>query len=88
MGYDVCVYNSYTHRSISCSGFRRRCESEPYEDRREIVRKSKGIRTLKVEIVRSPCGVNEESIRLLSLAVSLRSPCELCPPNYDKKTVR
>ena len=40
VGYDVCVYNSYGHRAISCSGFRRRSESEPYGDRREIVRKS------------------------------------------------
>ena len=37
MGYDVGVYNSYGHRTISCSGFLRCSESEPHGDRREIV---------------------------------------------------
>ena len=37
MGYDVGVYNSFEHYTISCSGFLRCSESEPYEDRREIV---------------------------------------------------
>ena len=37
MGYDVDVYNSYGHCTISCSGFLRCSESEPYGDRREIV---------------------------------------------------
>ena len=36
MGYDVCVYNSYGHRTISCSGFLRCSESEPFGDRRDI----------------------------------------------------
>ena len=31
------VYSSYGHRTISCSGFRRRSELEPYGDRIEIV---------------------------------------------------
>ena len=40
MGCDVVsvgVYNSCVHHSISCSGFLRCCESEPFGDRREIV---------------------------------------------------
>ena len=37
MGYDVGVYNSYGHRTISCSGFLRCFESEPLGDLREIV---------------------------------------------------
>ena len=40
--YDVGVYNSYGHRSISCSSFLRCPESELFGDRREI----KGSRTL------------------------------------------
>ena len=36
MGYDVGVYNSYGHRSISCSSFLRCPESELFGDRREI----------------------------------------------------
>ena len=36
MGYDVDVYNSYGHRSISCSSFLRCPESELFGDRREI----------------------------------------------------
>ena len=36
MGYDVGFYNSYGHRSISCSSFLRCSESEPFGDRREI----------------------------------------------------
>ena len=42
----VCVYNSYRHRTMSYSGFRRHSESEPYRDRREIVWKYYDIRTL------------------------------------------
>ena len=30
MGYDVGVYNSYGHRTISCSGFLQWFESEPF----------------------------------------------------------
>ena len=37
MGYDVGVYNSYGHRTISCSGFLRCFESEPLGDLREMV---------------------------------------------------
>ena len=37
MCYDVCVYNSSGHRATSCSGFRQRSETKPYEDRAEIV---------------------------------------------------
>ena len=38
MGYDVGIYDSCGHRTISCSGFLRISESsEPYGDRREIV---------------------------------------------------
>ena len=33
MGYDVGVYNSYGHRSISCSSFLRCPESELFGDR-------------------------------------------------------
>ena len=36
MGYDVGVYNSYGHRSISCSSFLRCFETELFGDRREI----------------------------------------------------
>ena len=36
MGYTVGVYNSYGHRSISCSSFLRCPESELFGDRREI----------------------------------------------------
>ena len=36
MGYDVGVYNSCGHYTISCSGFLRCSKSEPYGDRREI----------------------------------------------------
>ena len=36
MGYDVGVYNSYGHRSISCSSFLRCPESELFGGRREI----------------------------------------------------
>ena len=36
MGYDVGVYNSYGHRSISCSSFLRCPESELFGDSREI----------------------------------------------------
>ena len=36
MGYDVGVYNSYGHRSISCSSFLRCPESELFGDRRDI----------------------------------------------------
>ena len=38
MGYDVGVYNSYGYLTISCSDFLRCSESEPFGDRREIVR--------------------------------------------------
>ena len=37
MCYDVGVDNSCGHCTISCSGFFRCSESEPYGDRREIV---------------------------------------------------
>ena len=40
LGNSVYVYSSHGRRTISCSVFRRRSESEPYEDRREIIRKS------------------------------------------------
>ena len=57
MGYEVGVYNSCRHHTISCSGFLRCFESEPYGDRREIVGsphtkwKSLGARAMSV---RSP----------------------------------
>ena len=46
MGNDVCVNNSYGHCTVSCFGFRRRSESKPKGGRREIVRKSYGLRRL------------------------------------------
>ena len=33
MGYDVCVYNSYGHRTISESAFCRRSDTKPQADR-------------------------------------------------------
>ena len=62
MGYDVGVYNSYGLVLAFFDVLSRNCL--------EIVGKSKGLRTLKVEIVRSPCDGREESLRFL--AVSLR----------------
>ena len=39
-GYGVYVYIVYEQSAISCTGFRRRTDAKPYEDRVEIVRKS------------------------------------------------
>ena len=87
LGYGVCVYNSYGHLTISCSGFRRGSESEPYGDRREIIRKIVGysltISGNRTEPVRCPWGVPTISHRVL--AVSLRSLYEFLSPNYDEK---
>ena len=74
MGYDVGVYNSYGHRTISCSGFLRCFESEPLGDLREMV----GSQLTSVEIVRSRCDAREESLRFLTQP--LRSP-------YDSRTM-
>ena len=79
MGYDVCVYNLYGHRTISCFGFRRRSELEPYGDCRQIVRKSLSILTLKGEIIPNPSDVREDSLRFLT--EPLRSP-------YDRRKNR
>ena len=57
MGCDVGVYNSCVHQSISCSGFLRCCESEPYGDRREIVGSPHSLSENREEPVRCPRGV-------------------------------
>ena len=64
MGYDVGVYNSYGHRSISCSSFLRCPESELFGDRRNqrvfahFKLKSYGARAMAVrspyDFLRSP----------------------------------
>ena len=51
--YDVCVNNS----KISCSGFRRCFESEPYGDRMEIVGYPHSLIGNRTEPVRCPRGV-------------------------------
>ena len=54
MGYDVDVYNSCGHRTISCSGFLQCSESEPYGDRREIVWSPHTLSGNRKEPVRCP----------------------------------
>ena len=54
MGYDVGVYNSYRHCTISCSDFLLCSESEPYEDRREIVGSPYTLSTNRADPVRCP----------------------------------
>ena len=58
MGYDVGVYNSYGHRSISCSSFLRCPESELFGDRREIKGSPYGARAMAMrspyDFLRSP----------------------------------
>ena len=58
MGYDVGVYNSCGHGTISCSGFLR-CSSmsEPYGDRREIVGSPHTLSGNRKEPVRCQRGV-------------------------------
>ena len=53
MSYDVCVNNL----TISCSGFRGCFESEPYEDRMEIVGYPHSFIGSRKEPVRWPRGV-------------------------------
>ena len=57
MGYDVGVYNSCWYYTISCSGFLRCSESEPYGDRREIVGSLHTLSGNRKEPVRCPRGV-------------------------------
>ena len=54
MGYDAGVYNSNGHRTISCSGFLRGSESEPYGDRRTIVGSPHTLSGNRTEPVRCP----------------------------------
>ena len=54
MGYDVGVYNSCGHHMISCSGFRRCSDSEPYGDRIEIVGSPQTLSGNRKESVRCP----------------------------------
>ena len=75
VGYELCVYNSYGNRTIICV-------DALSQNHTKIVGRSYGNRTasadFKVEIVRSPCDVREES--LLFLSEPLRSP-------YDRYTI-
>ena len=68
MGYDVDVYNSYGHRSISCSSFLRCPASEMFGDRREIKAhfklKSYGARAMAV---RSPSDFSRSSRTMLGV---------------------
>ena len=92
MGYDVhvCVYNSYGHRTVSCSGFRRHCETKPNEDRMEIVWSPQYLNGNRTEpmrcpydfngIVRTPCGHRSPYDH------TLRLPYDFMFPNYHNKS--
>ena len=54
MGYDVGVYNSCGHRTISWSGFLRCSKSEPHGGRREIVGSPHTLSENRKEPVRCP----------------------------------
>ena len=54
MGHEVGVYNSCGHRTISCSGFFRCFEAEPYGDHREIVGSLHTLSGNRKEPVRCP----------------------------------
>ena len=54
MGYDVGVYNSYGLRTTSCSYFLLCSESEPYGERREIVRSPHSLSGNRTQPVRRP----------------------------------
>ena len=71
MGYDVGVYNSYGHRSISCSSFLRCPESELFGDSREI----KG----------PPHTFKLKSYGARAMAV--RSPYDFLRSPYDSRTM-
>ena len=74
MGYDVGAYNSYGHRSISCSSFLRCPESELFGDRREI----KGTPRVSSHFKLKSYGAR---------AMAVRSPYDLLRSFYDIRTV-
>ena len=73
MGNDVGVYNSYGHRSISCSSFLRCPESELIGDRREI----------KGQRVSAHFKLKSYGAR----AMAVRSPYDSLRSPYDSRTM-
>ena len=61
MGYGLCVYNSYGHRKISCSAFRRRSDTKTHGDRTVVVGSPHTLSGYRSEPVRCPYGVHRRS---------------------------
>ena len=79
----MLINNSYGHRAISCSVFRRRSESEPYGDCREIVGYSNTFSENRMEP-----DVREESLRFLTehLGLPTIATYDFLSPHYHTKS--
>ena len=63
-GYDVCVYNIYEHRAISCIGPRGEAVANPYRGCSKVVRISCNFNAVAVLSLQPPHGNRTEPVQL------------------------